>query len=346
MERTNGNTTARTDKKGLGWGWASVIVLGILGIAVTAGLMIGGTGERGRDVARVTGTGDAVREAEGGAAGSQARMEHALVQETGGAESTLASSEEPCDEGGTMTAGSYKDAETAYFDGRYEAAAAQFSALASADPRSVMSRYMLGLSLWKDGRPVEAETAFRDALAVNPAHVKSLVNLARVLVEQGRASDALPFTARAVGIDPNDGDAQRVRGRAFHTLGVPDEAIASYERAIALDPDDAWALNNLGLVLIESGRYDDAIGPLARATRVAQAVPLFQNNLGIALERTGHFGAAKESYARALEIDSSYSKAAENLARVAVLKEDPSLAAIDLDAAAEGFRTITAATAR
>lgn len=348
MERMNGNTSGNIDRKGMGWGWASVVLLGVLAVAVLAGIVIFGGGEKATTVTQIEEPGSpgasntmapvttidnagTVGVAIGGVSGSE------TGESAGGAEGTSVVSGDA----------GFKDGETAYFEGRYHEAANLFSAYVQSSPKSVHGQYMLGLSLWKNQRPTEAETAFRGALALNPAHVKSLVNYARVLIEERRFDEALQFTTRAVGIEPSNSDAYRVRGRAFHNLGVTDGAIESYERAIALDGDDAWALNNLGLILIEAGRFEDAVAPLARATRISGDVALFQNNLGIALERTGHYGVAKDAYARALEIDSTFTRSGENLARVAVLKEDPALPPIDLAAIADGYRvrgTDTAAT--
>jgi Flp pilus assembly protein TadD len=233
---------------------------------------------------------------------------------------------------------SYGEAETAYFAGRYGEAATLFESYAGAHPDNFTGQYMLGLSLWKSGKPKEAETAFHRALELKPTHVKSLTNLSRVLLDEGRAEEALPMIAKAVDIDPTNGDALRVRGRAFHNLGQTEQAIESYKQAIALNDKDAWALNNLGLLLIESGRCEEAIPPLARATRLSSGVACFHNNLGIALEQTGRYRAAAGAYAGALEADSSYSKASTNLARVQVVKEDPTIPEIDLATLGDSFR--------
>ncbi len=232
----------------------------------------------------------------------------------------------------------YSAAESAYFAGNYAEAGRLFESYIGAHPRSVEGNYMLGLSRWKQGELKPAEAALRQSLELRPEHVKALVNLARVLVDDGRAQEALEPAAKAVDLDPANGAAQRVRGRVFHTLGMTEQAIASYEQALTIDDRDAWALNNLGLLLLEENRFEEAIPPLARATQIGGEVACFHNNLGIALERTGHFGAAAVAYGQALAADSTYSKAATNLARVEGLKEQPGLAEIDLASLGAGFR--------
>lgn len=237
---------------------------------------------------------------------------------------------------------SYSDAETAYQSGRTDEAVVLFRAYSIAHPGNLMGHYMLGLALAKGGRNDEAETAFRSALELDPGHAKSLTNLARVILADGRAQEALGPASKAVEAAPQNGDAFRVRGRVYHSLGMTEPATVSYERAIALNENDVWALNNLGLLLIESARSGEAIAPLARAARLADDIACVHNNLGIALERSGRYGTAAEAYGRALKIDSAYGKAAGNLARVEILKEDPALPALDLAALAESYRVSVA----
>jgi Flp pilus assembly protein TadD len=232
----------------------------------------------------------------------------------------------------------YAEAEAGYQRGDYAEAAELFRAYVNDHPDRSIGHYMLGLALWKAGSSAEAEEAFRRALELEPAQVKALTNLARVLLDEGRPQEALGPINRAVDLAPASADVLRVRGRVYHNLGMAEPAILSYEKALALDPGDAWALNNLGLVLIESGRFEEAIPPLARATGLRGDVATFHNNLGIALERTGRYRAAGEAYAAAGRADSTYTKAAANLARVEILKEAPGLAAVEVGALADGFK--------
>jgi Flp pilus assembly protein TadD len=66
-------------------------------------------------------------------------------------------------------------------------------------------------------------------------------------------------------------------------------------------------------------------------------VAQFHNNLGLALERTGHVVQAADAYRAALAIDSTYQKASVNLARVEAVKQDSSVAPVDLGALARSF---------
>ena len=98
--------------------------------------------------------------------------------------------------------------------------------------------------------------------------------------------------------------------------GQRDSAMTWYRVALSMDPADSWSMNNLGLLLIEQGRYEESLGPLARAVELRPQSPAFANNLGIALERTGHPSEAAKSYRSALAVDSTYTKATNNLSLV------------------------------
>src|SRR5205823_8090736 len=80
-----------------------------------------------------------------------------------------------------------------------------------------------------------------------------------------------------------------------------------------------------------------ALGPLVHAIEIDSTVAAFHNNLGLALERTGHITQATESYRAALGIDSTSQKASVNLTRVAGMKQDPAVVAVDLRAVAQAF---------
>ena len=119
-------------------------------------------------------------------------------------------------------------------------------------------------------------------------------------------------------------------------------ANAAYQSALRLDPEDAWSMNNLAFIHIQQGRFDEALPALARATELRKDVPLFFNNLGMALEHTGHFAAAADAYGVAVSLDASSTKASQNHDRVASVREDPSVAAVDLGALARDFENTIA----
>lgn len=236
----------------------------------------------------------------------------------------------------------FEQAETAYFEKRYGAAADLFSRYTERRSANPWGFYMLGLSAWKAGDPATATSAFEQALALDPKHVKSHVNYARVLLETGREDEALEHVDSALALDPQSGAAQRLRGVALYRQGHVADAIDAYRAAILLDGEDAWSMNNLGLIYLEQERYEDALPPLAKAVALRGDVSTFQNNLGMALECTGHFRQAEAAYEAAMTLAPASENAADNYDRISAVIEDASVQPVDLAALAETFGEIVA----
>jgi Flp pilus assembly protein TadD len=236
----------------------------------------------------------------------------------------------------------FEEAEIAYFEKRYGAAADLFTRYTEQRDANPWGFYMLGLSAWKAGDPATAGAAFQEALELDPKHVKSHVNYARVLLETDRVDEALTHIDSALELDPASNAAHRLRGVALYRQGHVADAIASYREAIQLDGEDAWSMNNLGLIYIEQERYKDALPALAKAVELRGDVSTFQNNLGMALECTGHFRQAEAAYQTAMTIAPSNEKASANYERIADVVEDASVAPVDLAALAQQFGEIVA----
>ena len=138
-------------------------------------------------------------------------------------------------------------------------------------------------------------------------------------------------------IDSTSSEIYRLLGRVRDELNDPAGASEAFKRAIVLDERDVWSMNNLARVSIGQGKFVEALGPLARAIEIDSTVAAFRNNLGIALERTGHITQATDAYRSALAIDSTYQKAAANLARVGTLRQDSTITPLDLSSLARSF---------
>jgi tetratricopeptide (TPR) repeat protein len=231
----------------------------------------------------------------------------------------------------------YEEAETAFFEKRYDEAVQLFTRYTERKSENPWGYYMLGLSAWKAGNNEDAEGAFEQALALDQHHVKSWINLSRVLLDSSRPSEALARLDEALALDPQSNAAYRLQGRAYHQLGRIDEAIEAYRRAIQINDQDAWSMNNIALIFIEEQRYEKALPPLARAIELANDVAVFHNNLGMALECTGYIRAAEQAYREAVAVDKSYEKALANLERTEVVLEDPDVESVDLLALAQSF---------
>ena len=232
----------------------------------------------------------------------------------------------------------FADADSAYRGGQYQEAVRLFGAYGERHPGNAGAQYMIGLSSWKAGDLKTADAAFGRALALDPKHEKALLNSSRVLIELGRYDDALDRLNSVLEIDSASSVARRLQARVLEHQGDIDGAIDAYQEALMADEADVWALNNLGLIYIQQGRAEDALPPLARAVQLKGTSPVFQNNLGIALEQTRHFAAATEAYSAALAADSTYGKAAVNLARVRDRVDSAGSGPVSLPELAQSFQ--------
>ena len=234
---------------------------------------------------------------------------------------------------------SFKDAETAFESKQYDEATTLFKGYTTQKPENPWGHYMLGLSSWKGGDLEQAETELLRSIELDPTHVKSLYNLGRVYLDGGVPEKARSQIEAGLKLDSTSGEGYRLLGRANEGLGKLPEAEQAYRMAVKLDTEDAWAMNNLGLVFIQQQRPDEAIGVLARAVQLKPDNARFQNNLGMALELNGYNTKASEAYQAAIGIDSSYTKAIDNLARVNGREDKTGLPELKLDEVAQNFVT-------
>ena len=231
----------------------------------------------------------------------------------------------------------WSDGETAFREGRFDQAAALFTAYTQQKPENVWGYYMLGLSHWKSGKLEEAVVAFDTALTKDSTHRKTLINMARVLLALKRPADALARGQQVVQLDSTYAEGWRIVGRAYTDLDSTTQAMTAYQRALVIDDTDVWSMNNLGMIYFGQGQYQLSLRPLARAAELAPEQPVFQNNLGMALELSGQPTAAATAYRAAIAADTTFAKAITSLARVEGHSEATGVELVDLAALSKSF---------
>ena len=233
----------------------------------------------------------------------------------------------------------FGDGETAFREGRFDQAAALFTAYTLQKPDNVWGYYMLGLSQWKSGKLEEAVTTFETARTKDSTHRKTLVNMARVLLALKRPAEALTRGQEVVQLDSTNAEGWRIVGRAYTDLDSTTQAIAAYQRALVIDDTDVWSMNNLGMIYFEQQQYEQALRPLARAAELAPEQPVFQNNLGMTLELSGQPTAAATAYRAAIAADTTFGKAIASLARVSGHSEATGVVLVDLAVVSREFQS-------
>lgn len=104
------------------------------------------------------------------------------------------------------------------------------------------------------------------------------------------------------------------RGVLLSAIGRSDEAVWDFNQAIKLDPSLGDPHVNLGSVLIRKGRYQEALDSINRGLDLGMSyahVGYFDR--GVAYEMMGKFKEAYFDYKKVLELEPSYTPAAERL---------------------------------
>lgn len=225
--------------------------------------------------------------------------------------------------------------------------------LAPTDPQPL---HAMGRVQASDKRLEAAVESFSAALAANPDYLPALVDRADALAELERNREALSDYERVLKKQPGDAQLWLKLGLMNQRLQHRDEAVRSYQKAVSLNPNMPLAYNNLAWLAIEEKRdLDQALAWSTKATTLAANVPQFHDtlgwvyrargdlemsrksletaarlqppqaqvsyHLGIVLQEQGNKNAAIAAFKRALQIDGSFSGAADAGKRLAQLSK-------------------------
>ncbi len=204
----------------------------------------------------------------------------------------------------------------AYEDGRYDEAAAYFTAEAGARPDRAWTHYILALSQWKSGNADKAADSMRRSIELDATQVKPFVNLSRIENDRGEFDAALTAADEALSIEPENAEASFLRARSLYNSGDKENALAALETSLEQDPENGYAHNLVGLIWIERNEAGQAVAAMEQAAQRIPDVSFVQNNLGMALELAGRLDEAAVAYARAVELSPGHERAALNLARL------------------------------
>jgi len=207
----------------------------------------------------------------------------------------------------------FQEAERAYADGDWRAAAKAFLASATGGVEGNGPAYHLaGNSLVRLRRHNDAITVYRHALE-DPRYAKRpsvWLNLGAAYSAAGSYPEAVDTYASAIG-EPGQTAAYKAHqgmAGALYEMGRVADAAREY-RAAAVDegnPDPGKALNNLGLCLMALGRPEDAVEAYRTASGMAEYAGKGRSlaNLGLAYTTLGRHEEAVKSFKKASELHS------------------------------------------
>lgn len=233
-------------------------------------------------------------------------------------------------------------------------------ASAAEKPMEYKPRYYLAAALLDSGDFAKAETGFADALAIDPKAADAELGLAHALAQENRIEAAAPHFQKASELNPSYRDNLLELGSLYESANRPAEALAIYGQF----PNNPGAQERQGLLLLKSGKPADAIEHLriavsqspTEANRAAlvtayiknkepeKALPIVEQLLsanpddfelrmlhGRILRDERKFPLAAQDFYRATQLKPDAAEAWSELAGVAVLAEDYTVALGALD---------------
>jgi predicted O-linked N-acetylglucosamine transferase (SPINDLY family) len=172
--------------------------------------------------------------------------------------------------------------------GRYALAAADYAALAQANPEDADAWRGLALARHAGGDARGAIPAYRRALARRPDDLPAENGLGAALLETGSGGEALAVLERAARNAPAPwGPLLANLGNARRAAGDGPGAVAALREASACDPGNATTLANLSAVLSEAGELGEAAQCARRALDFSPDDPAANANLAACLFDAG-----------------------------------------------------------
>lgn len=198
--------------------------------------------------------------------------------------------------------------------GLRESAVARFRQALEFHPGYAQAYFNMGNAYVAAGEPGHALEAYEAAVASDPLYLKALNNMGGIHYHAGQFAKAADCYERILRIDPAEPDALFNLGNARFQEGRIDEAVASYRSVLALNPRFPKANNNLGMALLEKQRPTEAVACFRAELAINARSSDAHCNLGAALEALGQREEAGREYRAALAIDPSRADAQAALA--------------------------------
>lgn len=209
--------------------------------------------------------------------------------------------------------------------GQYQAAIAEWSELASANPDDARIHNNLGTALARAGKFAEAIPEYRKALEINPQYHAIHDSLGLALVSTGQPSEAIVQFEKALEAYPESGEVHNNLGRALAMKDRLDDALAEFQKAAQIDPRSAEARNNIGRVLASKGHLEDAIPYFEKAVEIDPGLADAHQFLGAALYYArGQVQQALLHWRAALRLQPDYLPALNEVAHVLAACPDAS----------------------
>jgi Tfp pilus assembly protein PilF len=192
----------------------------------------------------------------------------------------------------------------------------QYENLAQLMPDNWYVNFLLGAMEKSDGETDRAIEHVGKSVARNPNFKQTQELLSDLEFHSGNYEQALEHYLKALALDPDDFGIENHIITLLLSLNRVTEAIPHLRSVVRHAPNDANSVFQLGAALLRNNRVAEAIPYLNRTVELDPRHMRALNYLGIAAQYSGNIPVAASYFERALMIDSGFSEARENLARL------------------------------
>jgi tetratricopeptide (TPR) repeat protein len=208
--------------------------------------------------------------------------------------------------------------------GRFAEAEPVFRAVPERHPLAYTAQRELGdLFLHGLKKPEPALRAYQRAAQLQPRAAAARFGIAMALLAQDKKDAALVELQAAAKLAPKDPALPHMAGRVLASQQQLKAAAQQFSQALALDPQFLPALSDRADVLAELRDDKAALADLTRLTQLQADNPTAWVKRGMVAQRSGRLDDARNSYTQALKLNDGLAVAHNNLASMALERQEP-----------------------
>ncbi len=208
--------------------------------------------------------------------------------------------------------------------GRFAEAAPVLQAVPEGHPLAYAAQRELGdLHLHGLKQPDMALKAYQRAAQLQPRAPAPHFGLAMALLAQDKKDAALAELQVAAKLAPKDPALPHMAGRVLASQKQFKPAVQQFSQALALDAQFVPALSDRADVLAEMRDDPAALADLVRLVKLQPDNPTARLKHGMVAQRSGRLDEARASYLHALKLNDGLAVAHNNLASMALDRQEP-----------------------
>lgn len=186
--------------------------------------------------------------------------------------------------------------------GRLEESVTKLNTALKTDPKSVATRYLLGLSYYRLHRYEDARRELAQVVKESPDYTLAVFNLGLAQARTGDYDGAISTLKRTLELDPTNYSAAFNLGVAYLQKKQIPESIAALRQSVTIYPEYAEGHRSLGEVLLYAGQSGEALTHLQRAVDLAPGDARAHAALGQALAANGKSAEADAEMQKAQQL--------------------------------------------